>query len=309
VGELAPGRWQLIIGSEKAASFVEATVELHEGELTEESFSLPAGAVSGRVENAAGQPVPGAAVQVTAKENVGAPLLGLSYGGETKTDAGGAFRLGGLKAGSYVVLASKLGVGGACSEAVHVPVDGEASALGLKLGGGGGTVVSVARNADNGGAVKDVQSWLTSESGFCASNKQRSEQGEWVVESVPPGTYTLRVGGDLYKFTESVHTIEVKEGETVRVEDALVRGAHVQWILSRAGGEALGGVAVRLVPVDGQQGLRSYEGKTDASGMWMVMGVPSGRYTLSATVPQGGAVSERIEVEPFAHVMKVSVVP
>lgn len=254
--------------------------------------------ISGRILDDAGKPVPGAKVSASSWSPGGVSE------GEAKSDGSGSFTLAGLEDGSFTVQASAKGFGGASKS--DVTPDKESIELTLQRAGTlKGRVVfgDPARPVSNFTVEANPKESSEGNAAFRmlrmggTSRKQSDPRGEFSIEGLTPGSYTIvaKADGlqDLLK-----EGINVRSGETTDLgELALEAGGIVRGkVQSKPEGLPVAGAAVRvkgagLFDPRSFQASRAGNVMTDLAGRFELRGLPAGQITV-VVEPAGLAKTE-----------------
>jgi hypothetical protein len=284
----APGTWNYSIFGDNGKSSLLGTVDIAETGVTEKDFVLPSGRIVGRVVDESDKPVSGAKVNVVLKgtgSSYEQMFVGRSISETSKDD--GSFALEGLTEGSYTVSASKSGAGAAKEDNVSVPENGDSAPVNLKLlAGQTGTLVSVALNMTNSQPIPEAWCILSTPSGNFDHGKTRDSDGVLTIPDLPVGTYTAQVSS--FGFSVNEHQVEIKAGETTRLDDVLYESGALRWTITDKNGSGIKGLACKIVPDDPNSIEKPRDANTDASGLCVVRGLYPGSYT-GTTQPEGKA--------------------
>ena len=286
------------------------------GNVSGRNFALaPGGRISGTV-SAAGGGAPIAGASVTAWARVGTSALATF---STVSDASGAYRIPGLPPGTYF-LATSNGAGfqdeiydnvpcvGFCqpttavSTGTAVPVVAGATASGRDFSlETGGRITGIVTDATTSAPVQDVPVSAYVRVGamtVLAGSAITNAVGEYAIQGLAPATYAV--------FTESgIRTNEIYDGilcplscsattavesgagvavghgtTTAGVNFALDPGGNISGTVTNAatGAPAAGVPVIASVKVGST--LLTRETTTDASGVYALVGLPSGSYAL-----------------------------
>ena len=260
-------------------------------------FVLPSGRLVGRVVDHSDNPVPRARITVSAADPHAA--YARTLGGSRGFNSGeeGEFVVRGLAGGAYNVSALKMGLGTAPQQTVEVPQDGESRRVTLRLESGQtGTVVSMALDYATGRPLPDAVCFLKAEDGPSPDHgATRGRDGVMTIPDVPAGRYVAWVTAQWY--SSGHHNIEVKPGETVRVEDVLHEVGAVRWTLTTPDGAPVAGAQCTITPDDPASIESPRSGVTAAHGIWGVPGgLLPGSYTATATAPGRQPARARMDV-------------
>jgi hypothetical protein len=302
VKDLAGGRYQVRIYAQNrtggAPASLDDWIDIEADKENTRDFDLPDGKLVGRVVDGSGNGVAGARVSASAvnPKSADQAMVGRTWSGAS--DDSGSFSIGGMSPGPYSVSARKDGVGAAPAQQVEVPSRGESARVTLKLSAEQtGIVVSVALNYTNGQPVPEAWCYLNAPTGRFEHGQPRDSQGVVTIQGVPVGLYRMEVSS--WGFSEGVHEIEVKSGETVRIEDVLYEAGALRWNLTDPNGVAVAGADCQLVPDDPNSIEKPRSGKTDQGGLWIARGLFPGSYTATANAPGRKTTTARVTV--IAH--------
>ena len=286
-------------GSESYPPRAEETLQIRGSGEQVHDFVLPSGRLVGRVVDASDNPVPNAQITVSAAnpQDAYARMLGGSRGFNSGDK--GEFVVRGLSGGAYNITARKPGVGAAPLQTVEVPQDGESHQVTLKLEAGQtGTVVSTALNYTTAQPVPEAWCYLVAASGGRYEHgASRGPDGVMTITEVPAGRYRAEVGS--WGFSTGTHDIEVKAGETVRVDDVLYDAGAVRWTVTGPDGAPVAGAQCSIKPDDPASIEAPQSGRTDPNGLWIARGLFPGSYTATATAPGRKPASTRMNI--IAH--------
>lgn len=238
------------------------------------------GSLSGTVVTTAGQPVPGASVDLMASGEAG--FMG-GGGQETQTDDAGRFRFDRLQPGRYRLRATVRGGPTASTEAVLAPGSPAADAV-LTVAGGARLRGRVTGLPD--AARGAVTLMATGREGYAASGRAAAD-GSFEFAGVPAGPLTVRAtSGDLLGGQRSaVAQTTIAEGQTEATLDVVFEGSFsIAGRVTRRGAAVPGVLVVASLRAGGG---RNGTASTDESGRYRVEGLVEGTYMVSAN-PLGG---------------------
>ncbi|HVW40724.1 MAG TPA: carboxypeptidase-like regulatory domain-containing protein [Amycolatopsis sp.] len=203
-------------------------------------------AISGRVHDAGGAPVPGAALTL-----VDATGRQIARG---TTEGAGGFTLAAPGRGSYVLITSAPAYQ---PEAVTVNVVDTAVTVEITLRAASG-LRGVVRGAETGVPIMDAAVTLTNAQGDVVDSRLSGQSGDYTFAALPPGAYTLAVNARNYRPTAL--TVTVGEASPTTQDVELADGAVIQGSVRLPAGEPhpkitvtlldQGGVVVRTTPAD-----------------------------------------------------------
>ena len=285
----------------------EETVEIRGSGVQVKDFELPSGHLVGLVTDEAGKPVPNAAISVVPLNPGSAYASMFSYGTTYQSGDKGEFDLVGMAAGEYTVSARKTGIGLSKPEKVEVPAQGKSRSITLKLEqGNAGSVVSTALNYTSGAPIPEAWCYLTSvdTGGRYDHSAKRGPDGVMTIPDIPVGRYRVEVGS--WGFSTGNHDIEVKAGETVRLDDVLYDAGAVRLTVTGAGGAPVVGAQCTITPDDPASIEKPQSGTTDSTGLWVARGLFPGSYTATAKNSSGKTATAKMAI--IAHeVIEVTV--
>jgi hypothetical protein len=220
IPNLAPGDWNVGASSLSGEGQIQERVSMPATGIVQKDFALPGGLLTGMVEDRDGRPVGQAEIVVQpirTKQNQKEP----GYHGRTLwSGSDGRFRIEGIKEGEYQVSAIRSGAGIART-VVSIPADSNSAPVNLRLGVGGGSLVSIALGApDRKPLPQATLSLVDSQTARWYTHKRkRDDRGLVRVDGLPAGKYQVNVGADGYGSTGRPVTIE--DGKTATVETVL----------------------------------------------------------------------------------------
>lgn len=283
---LASGPWNVRLratesGGECRPGIDGGSVDIGIGE-TERNFTLPGGRIEGRVIGSSGAPKERVMVRCAAK--------GVSDWSAVDTGADGRFAFENLTPGEYHISADGHDEGYASAN-VKVVQDVAVGGVDLRLDNGGmGTLISTVLD-EEGQPLTHAVCELDGPNG--PFGRGHDAAGVAIVP-VPAGTYHVSVGSDGYSIGE--HTVEIKAGETVRIDDVLYEAGALCWRLTDRNGAPLTNVKCSL-RADAPDSLeKPQNGVPDKNGEWFVSGLIPGTYTLQAIGPGGVSLTAKCTV-------------
>lgn len=231
--------------------------------------------ISGRITDSAGTGIPDVEVLLT---------TGFSSW-TTMTDAQGYYAFNNIEDGGYVLLPTK-------SDYEFTPQTKSFMVSGSNLTfdftgsteDGGGPVIEVytvsGRVVDTAGrGIPDVE--VAIENDDYDDDIDTDEQGNYTLEDVPAGSYTMTAEKYKYSFTPDTISIDVDGNKTAEDFAGIPLGGENGYTVSGkvidAGGAGMEGVFVNLANFVNQM-----EQYTDASGNYSIVNVPNGSYYLVA---------------------------
>lgn len=300
---LKPGKYEFMLGSSYFPH--RETVDVPDEPEFEKNFELPDGGINVTVVNSDGEPVAGAAVSISrASSGAGFDQSWVNQSSTEQTNGSGVAEFTGLTPGTFSVSARKDGAGSARQTGVQMK-NGETAEVELRLSTDGGTLVSVALNYATGNAVQEAWCYLTDESGRFNHAGKRDASGVMTIENIPPGVYRTNVS--YWSFSQAERQVEIKAGETARIEDVLYPAGAVHWTLRKKDGSAAEGVSVRVVPQNTDPVESEKSGVTNHEGLFVQRGLAPGTYQLTATMEGKGSVTETVTVAAGDNTMRETV--
>ena len=283
---------------------------------------LAAGAsISGLVVDSNGVPAEGYFVQVRQRGAGDGPMR-LGGPGRGATGPDGFFSLDGLHAGEAYDLLVMGGDGPgprregvtAPAEGVELVVPGKGRISGRVIDSPGGQPVSdfeIAFNPDRsargGGMVVRFAAGPGGGRGRAAGQREQlhSEDGSFVLDEVPPGTWEVNVDAKGYQ-AGRVGGIVVESGQTKEgVLIKLSRGSGIRGrVMDAANGRPIPDVRVTAETAGGQMRMMVLDMlnggggvPTDADGVFEIDGLSQGRYMVGAEHPDYSDASQQVEVK------------
>lgn len=289
---LAPGAWTVQVAP-AALSYLgrDFPVEILDGAPTQQTFNLAAGRLIGTVVDSQDQPVPDAVASVSFL-----PKGQASMRLEGRCDEHGAFSISDLDGGRYTVVATSSEKGIGKTADVEVPAEGNSAPYVVKLSSKGGTLISTALNMANGQPLR--QAWcqfFPAEGGFWKHTQTRDASGVMTIPQIPPGKYKVQVS--YFGFSISEHEVEIRDGETAKIDDVLYECGALTFSLQDGGGKAIADAAVRIAPMNSSSIEKERIEKTDDKGALTVRGLMPGRYRVTAEAPGHPVVSGEVGVQ------------
>lgn len=247
--------------------------------------------LTGRVTGPDGSPVAG--VNVRQNEAGPARMLGMGSEPATITDPNGEYILDALEPGEKTF---SFGRQGYLSESRTVTLSGSSTRLDVQLSTGmrvNGTVVS-----DGGGPVADAMVYASSaaNSGFGGNSSRTDAGGNFQLENLAPGHYTLTARKDGYG-NGILRDFDVAAGMPARI--IMKSGATVMGHVTGLTAEELQNTVVNVMSPNGNA-----SSAVDSAGNYKVEGAPSGTVRVSARTgqmfgPTGRTAPQKsVQVEP-----------
>jgi uncharacterized surface anchored protein len=266
-----------------------------EGDNPEIVFQLPAGEVSGTVLDELGKPVPGVTVQLANSKPATGDDSFLVYSSSTNSDNQGAFRFEGLASGTYGLTARDEKIGFALISGIQLPEDSsKVSGLRVVLKKEGGTLVSVALDIETGWPIPDAWCHLSNDQGRYLHGATRQSDGTMTIENIPPGKYRTEVSS--YGYSSESGEVEIRQGETTRLETVLYVAGAVRWSIRPVGGASLEGMQLTITPDDPNSIEEPRSGRVDSNNQWVVRGLAPGNYTGKITRPGKPDITKAITI-------------
>jgi hypothetical protein len=288
--------------------------------------------IEGRVVDAAGAPVAGAAVNGFDPSN--SDPRARPRASYARTDGDGVFRLRNADGGRWTLTATAAGFSPAApataspgDRGVEIRMTSLGRIEGIVLLDGapytGGYTVSAQlsapsgeeermRSSDEGGERLRFSGRAVSGEGN-RSDTFSSVDGRFVLRGLAAGAWKVNVTTTENWVPQSATEVSVGDGRaTTGVEFRLTRGASISGVLAEDGGATAvsgGQVSLRIVGAPATGGLTRGGSATDARGRYAASGLAGGTYTLYATTPSGNVVEEEIRLDAGQAVVRDVTVP
>jgi hypothetical protein len=298
----SPGRYHVQVSSDRTG--VQSSLEVDVPEVA--SFLLDVdiaiGAISGRVVGPDGRALAGVPVIAHSAAD---PGEGLSGGGEATTGSDGEFRLE-VPEGTYDVVAG-LRHAWAASASFLAPgrVRGVVVAPGREVAGleialvPGGSIAGRVR-VEGGGAANDAWIKVVDGAGSQAGAARTDAIGAFRIDGLEPGRLRVQAFDQSERISGPV-PVEIRVGETTRVELVLAEGTEVRARVTDANGAPIEVEEVALLDADGEV-LQVAE--RDEQGVYQLGTVTKGDYVArarhaggSTELPVHAAGEEELNVE------------
>lgn len=251
--------------------------------------------------------------------------------GFAQTDGNGRFIVSGLPAGDYIVGVRASGwdqdiapgyypSASTMASATVVTVGARAAVTGINTMLSVGATISGSLMQEVGGLktplVSGSISVMSASDGSYAGSAFAQADGRYTVKALPPGDYKVAfnsydtASGLLAEYYDDAQlladakVVTVAAGAAVSGTDAtLSKGSAIGGtVTANSGGVVTPAADVSVVLYSGQQSAGSYDGnyygRTDANGVYKVVGLPSGSYKVSFNELQsGGSNDPRLKPE------------
>lgn len=262
----------------------EEQVEIGTGE-TEKTFTIPSGQIRATVVDSAGQPKEKVNVKITA------PTGRTVQRSTMVSKPDGTVSFDNLAAGEYQLTARDSS--GYASAKATLGADSDANVT-LKLEkGSGGTLVSTALNME-GQPVREAWCKLSGPGGNFEHGVTRDASGVMTITDIPPGTYNVEVS--YWSHSISNRSVEIKTGETVRIDDVLYPAGALTWTVQDQSGSPVANASCTLTPADPNSIEKVRTGSTGSNGQCIMRGMAAGAYNASAKLPDGRTVTGTVQV-------------
>ncbi|MCI0585683.1 MAG: carboxypeptidase regulatory-like domain-containing protein [Planctomycetes bacterium] len=292
----------------------EAVVDLREKE---------SGAVSGRVTES-GEPVAGVRVSLTLEGQPRLPFLS-EHNAESGTD--GRFRIDGVPAGRYTLTAQKTGAAVPAEEEVQVA--GAEAVVDIELPRG--VIEGRILDAEGGRGLPGAEVRLTPQTArdtgrprpmaisvaFTASagpgggggrttvrmgdggdTAKTDSEGNYRLEGIPPGTYTLSATHENYADGRREGILMSRDAKVPGIDLALAQGGGIGGTVVDALGSPVPFALVEVAPKQGET-KRAVAGP---DGAYVVSGLAAGVYDVSARIPGPPNPNEKRAMQPGVRV-------
>lgn len=274
-----PGSQMAGLQSSRGGQVAPFPITIPDQAVFEKNFELPAAVLRGLVLDPAGKPA--AEVQLKLRKPNFFGIDDLDEKRDAVSDANGNYQFKDLAGGAYNIVAVKEKVGRASAEGVKVAEGGEATVPPLTLRSESGTLESVVLDFESGEPLQYAQCQITRSNGVRIEHSaKRDSNGVMVISDLSPGDYTVEVSASRY--SKSTHPVQIKAGETVRIEDVLWVATEIIVIVSDKAGSTVIDAECELKPEDSTSVQATLTGKTNALGIWMPGPIMPGSYTITA---------------------------
>ncbi|MFT7677335.1 MAG: protocatechuate 3,4-dioxygenase beta subunit [Planctomycetota bacterium] len=282
--------YALIVDHDDYARREEGPFEVHEGEQVQQVIILKAGTLlHGTVTDTGGNPVPSAQLFLGLSA-MGLPVA-LSEDDPTlqliSTNATGQFEFKNLASGSYMLSAVADGYGRMTLQQLNVTADGDVQQdLVLDLASAlGGSVKSITGEPIEGAKV-EVYS-ISNRTTRTQTQTFTDERGEFLVQDVPDGDYSLRVAAEGYRAEPWTRASTGEMGITIqlgpqprirgRVLDSVTKQPLTSFTLNLRQGVANSDYSIKV-----QNTTKQVE---DAEGRFELNAPMKGEYQVEASAP------------------------
>ncbi|MFL6197864.1 MAG: carboxypeptidase regulatory-like domain-containing protein [Thermoanaerobaculia bacterium] len=225
----------------------------------------------GRVEDAAGEPVPGASVRLRPAPpppgTVGVEVRRSENTADVEAGSDGSFAFAEVAPGAVALEASAEGFLPPEPVELQVPSDGE-----VRLVLGRGAVVAGSITNATGEPVAGAQVRIG------GTRSESDAEGRYRLAGIPPGPAPLAVSHPAYK--PKGQPVDVQPGEN-RADVMLERGASVSGRVVDEAGVSRPGAELTLRN-RGERGLRGYRASSGAGGRFEILAVADGSFDLEA---------------------------
>lgn len=215
-----------------------------------------------------------------------------------KTDAGGNFRLGGLRPGGYLVTFEHWS---------FLPVEAEVSILSGEPAADleviferGLTVRGTVRNLTGGSTCDAVLEWRWGEDPEFSREVSTRENGSYEVGGLLPGRYTVRIApGTLRRswLKGTTREVTLEEGRRGELDFDVDLGVPLPVRVADGNGRPVPGIQVRFLLTTGGRGFSGFLPATGGDGRTLFCGLPaSGRLRLEALAGERGAASTEFDL-------------
>jgi MFS family permease len=257
--------------------------------------------------SAASSPLGGPVVRGYVRQPGGTPLAGATVtlidpagrqAGRGRTDADGAYQVMAPEQGSYTLIAMA-GSHQPYAAAVRmgtVPVELDVLLTGASR------LTGTIRTAHTGQPLAGVSVALADAHGELVTAASTAESGQYAIDDLVPGTYTLAVTAR--SFQPAALTVAIADGKEVVQDAELHPGARVAGTAHTPDGTFVSDARVTLVGPDGNvAGVAT----TGPDGKYAFENLPEGEYTVIASGYPPAATSLRVDAgEEHSHDVRLS---
>ncbi len=262
--------------------------------------------VSGRVLDPQGNPMTNFTCKVRAvnevSNNFGAVVAQKAFQGAKD----GAFEIGGVPEGSYVVEGIAHGYASSFSEPFSATQGLETTDVVVRMSKGGslrGTVLDSYSSAPVVGAeIKTVDNmWVEGDffelfaelepSALTKAVVRTDAEGRFEIEVLTPGDYQVQIKAKGYT-TVFLNDVSIVDGQCTDLPvQILSKGAIIRGVVYGKDGRIAPGASVSLVPVDNNLLWSHKNSRADATGTYVIDNAQAGNYKLSASRPDQNSAS------------------
>lgn len=303
--DMFPGKYVFYIRTNTLQNIFQEQVEIPDQPEVNHTFQIPSGSILGLITDSRGKPIENVIVSANRKKETDGGYDQSIYTGPptVKTNKNGVFTFDNLPTGYYNILASS-DIGSAAKNGVIVGQD--ETKVNITLQTNGGNLESLCINAETGSPIMEAWCSLMSENGTLFQHSAtRDEHGVLTVKHIPPGKYT--VGVTHWSFTSVDKYLEIKSGETTKLEAALYPAGAIRWTLRTADGSPASNIHVRIEPQNGNPIEKTRVVLTSSDGLCVERGLTAGTYKATA-LKDGKSVSEMFIVAAKEIAAKETVV-
>ena len=292
------------------------------------NFTLhPGGSISGTVSDEQGNPIVNADVNAL-------PVNDNSLWYYSHTDANGKYFITGLESGDYIVYAQSNGwIQQQKEDPVNVTVPQKVENINFTLKKGASISGQVLD--DHGQPVVQASVYLTliQTPSYRYSGSITDDNGNYVIQSIPSGSYEVQVSADGWIFQRYFHSVEVVAPSDIsNINFTMQRGGRVSGHVLNEQGQPI--VKANVYIFSTQIPSNYYSSTTDDTGNYTIQSLPSGKYEVNVsangwirqkysdwvevlapndtgninfTMPRGGSISGQVLDEQGQPIVKANV--
>ncbi|MGG0853609.1 carboxypeptidase regulatory-like domain-containing protein, partial [Metabacillus fastidiosus] len=273
ISNLSPGSYVIVTTTD---NFITNTVSvtITNGETTVLNFILQPlpGTLSGQVTDSSGNPIAGATISVQLSTGTGIII------GSISTDSNGVYTITGLAPGNYVLNASAVNFQTALSGASISP--NTTTIVNFTLTSTPGSITGQITNRETGAPIAgaNVEIRVIDSSGAVVSTVLSDQNGQYLVNQLAPGSYTLIISSANFQTTAVSEIVIAGQTTTANVSLNPSPGSISGTVLNSQDGTLIAGAAVNIINSNNTLITTVLTGQ---DGTFIVNGLSPDQYTLT----------------------------
>jgi large repetitive protein len=273
VSGLPSGSYTVVVSAPNyTTETVAAVIEIGQTTTVNVTLNENPGTLTGFVRDTNNDPIAGGSV--TVQISTGAGIIVAT----TVTAPDGSYTVPNLAPGNYTVVAAASNFQ-AAAQGVTI-VSNTTSIVNFNLAADPGSISGIVTNAQTGTPIigANVQVRIVDSSGAVIATVLSNENGQYVVNGLAPGIYTVVVSAPNYQTNAA--TVQVSSNQTIDGSIALQPdpGQITGTVLDSAGSNPIPGASVSIVNSSGNLITTVL---TDSNGVFMVVGLAPDNYTVN----------------------------